>query len=134
MNLCTSGLSAASSVHRLATSSLARLVFYGLLIFVVSASIVAWNAPAGPLDAVQAQQSWQQPGMVQSHAAILDDQTQQLTIIEPGHHVMAVYHVDRQSGEISLKSVRNFHWDLQMDEFNSANPRPREVRVAVERP
>jgi hypothetical protein len=53
---------------------------------------------------------------------------QQITLVDPRTHMMSVYHVDPASGELSLKSVRNVHWDLQMDEFNGTNPSPREIR------
>ena len=45
-----------------------------------------------------------------------------VTVIDPRQRVMAVYHVDRVSGEITPKSVRNITWDLQMIEFNSGKP------------
>ena len=44
---------------------------------------------------------------------------------------MAVYHVDRATGKITLKSVRNVRWDLLLDEFNGTNPAPREIRALV---
>ena len=56
----------------------------------------------------------------------------QLTLIDPRNRVMAVYHVDDGSGEISLRSVRTFHWDLLMDDFNGVSPSPREIRSLVE--
>ena len=60
------------------------------------------------------------------------DGRQQLTVIDPRTRVMAVYHVDRITGALSLKSVRNVHWDLQIEDFNSANPTPREIRALTE--
>jgi hypothetical protein len=57
---------------------------------------------------------------------------QQVTLIDPRTRVMAVYHVDRATGALSLKSVRNVHWDLQIEDFNSANPTPREIRALTE--
>ncbi|HEX3657089.1 MAG TPA: hypothetical protein VHV55_14850 [Pirellulales bacterium] len=62
----------------------------------------------------------------------LGEHKQQLTVIDPRTRVMGVYHVDNTSGEIALKSVRNFHWDLQMSEFNAAAPLPREIRSLLE--
>ena len=67
-----------------------------------------------------------------THATSLGDHRQQLTVIDPRQRAMAVYHVDSATGEITLKSVRNFHWDLQMTEFNSASPLPREIRSMLE--
>ena len=64
----------------------------------------------------------------------IDEQREQLTVIDPQQRVISIYHVARDTGEISLKSVRKIQWDLQMEEFNSASPRPREVRVALEQP
>lgn len=59
------------------------------------------------------------------------EQVQQVTIIDPKTRVMAVYHVKAKSGEIELKNVRKFDWDLQMEEFNAVSPLPREVRSQV---
>ena len=63
----------------------------------------------------------------------LGNSGQQVTLIDPRRHVMGVYHVDRTSGEISLKCVRNTHWDLLMDEFNGVSPSPREIRSLLQR-
>ena len=57
---------------------------------------------------------------------------QQVTVIDPRSRVMAVYHVDRATGALSLKSVRNVYWDLQIEDFNSANPTPREIRALTD--
>lgn len=53
---------------------------------------------------------------------------QQLTVIDPRSRVIGVYHVQLSNGEISLKSVRNIHWDLQMTDFNGVRPLPQEIR------
>ena len=57
---------------------------------------------------------------------------EQITLVDPKAHVMAVYHIDRNTGEISLKSVRNVHWDLQMDEYNGVRPSPRDIRALLQ--
>ena len=54
-----------------------------------------------------------------------------VTVVDPKQRVMAVYHVDRNTGEISPKSVRNLTWDLQMIEFNSGNPLPQDIRNSL---
>ena len=56
-----------------------------------------------------------------------------VTVIDPKQRVMAVYHVDRGTGEISPKSVRNLTWDLQMIEFNSGSPLPQDIRNGLKR-
>jgi len=53
---------------------------------------------------------------------------QAVVVVDPSQQVMAVYHVDKTTGEIALRSVRNITWDLQMLEFNSGEPLPQEIR------
>lgn len=62
----------------------------------------------------------------------LDDHRTQLTVIDPQTRVVSVYHIQSETGEIALKSVRCIHWDLQMVEFNSVHPQPREIRALLE--
>lgn len=57
---------------------------------------------------------------------------QQITVIDPKQKVMAVYHIDRTTGAVSLRSVRNLQWDMQIEDFNSANPTPREIRALTQ--
>ncbi len=57
---------------------------------------------------------------------------QQLMLVDPRQHVVGVYHVDAASGQITLKSVRNVHFDLQLSEFNGTAPSPREIRSLME--
>ena len=56
-----------------------------------------------------------------------------LVVVDTASRVMGVYHVDRATGQLSLKSVRNVEWDLKLEEFNSTVPTPREIRSLVER-
>ena len=56
-----------------------------------------------------------------------------LAVVDPRRQVLGVYHVDTRSGAITLKSVRNMTWDLQMPEFNSKNPTPQDVRSGLEK-
>jgi len=56
---------------------------------------------------------------------------QQVTIINTRTRVMSVYHIEHSSGAITLKSVRNIEADLMMDEFNTGNPLPREIRAML---
>ncbi len=67
-----------------------------------------------------------------THIATAGEHKQQLTVIDPDTHSMAVYHIDTVSGEIVLKSVRNIHYDLKMIEFNGTSPLPREIRALVD--
>ena len=48
----------------------------------------------------------------------------------PGQRIGFVgVHVE--SGQISLRSVRNCRWDLQMDEFNGAEPSPEKIMALL---
>jgi hypothetical protein len=60
------------------------------------------------------------------------DGRQQITVIDPKQKVLAVYHVDRTTGAVSLRSVRHLQWDLLIEDFNSANPTPREIRALTQ--
>ena len=59
-------------------------------------------------------------------------ETDFVAVIDPQQRVMGVYRIEPSSGEIHLRSVRNVHWDLQMDEFNGKRPSPREIRDMLE--
>lgn len=56
------------------------------------------------------------------------EKNRQLTIIDPDHHTLSVYHVDSERGTVTLKSVRNFQWDLQLLDFNGTDPKPQDLR------
>lgn len=60
------------------------------------------------------------------------DHRQQVIVIDPETRGLAVYHVDSNSGEVSLKSVRNIYYDLKINEFNGTSPLPREIRSLLE--
>lgn len=59
------------------------------------------------------------------------DGRQQLMVIDTKSRAVGVYHIDRSSGQIVLKSVRNVQWDLQMDDFNGGAPSPQEIRLLL---
>ena len=65
-------------------------------------------------------------------ATAAGEQYQQVTVIDPETRVLGVYHIELSTGEVTLKSVRNIHWDLQMTEFNGTSPLPDEVRSILE--
>ena len=67
------------------------------------------------------------------HVTAADSQPQVVTVIDPRQRVLAVYHVDRLTGKIVPKSIRNITWDLQMIEFNSGDPLPQDIRNGLQR-
>jgi len=93
--------------------------------------VIAATADPGSTQPVSATRDFAprapRPSLI-THVTAADGQPQVVTVIDPESRTMAVYHVDRATGEITLKSVRNMTWDLQMLEFNSGEPLPQEIR------
>lgn len=56
------------------------------------------------------------------------DDGQLLTVIDTRQRVMSVYRIEGKAGKITLLSVRNIQWDLQLTEFNGEHPLPQEIR------
>ena len=57
------------------------------------------------------------------------DGRQQITLVDPRQRVIAVYTVDRATGSLQLKSVRNVQWDLTIEDYNTSAPAPRDIRA-----
>jgi hypothetical protein len=51
---------------------------------------------------------------------------------DPLNQSLAVYHVDAVTGQITLKSVRNLSADLQLPEYNSSKPSPKEIQQMID--
>jgi hypothetical protein len=89
----------------------------------------AVSAPAPPMVSYQSVQPSSPPtGNLITHVLPSDGSAQALVVVDPVQRVLAVYHVDKSTGEIGLRSVRNITWDLQLPEFNSGEPLPRDIR------
>lgn len=56
-----------------------------------------------------------------------------ISVVDPDLGVIAVYHVDKISGDIELRSVRKIEWDLMLQEYNGCKTslHPEEVRAMV---
>jgi hypothetical protein len=80
--------------------------------------------------------TWQGPPAGSSDLLALPmqvgDKGQLLTVLDTRQHTVAVYWIEATSGKIALRSVRNIQWDLQLTDFNSENPLPREIRLQLE--
>lgn len=58
----------------------------------------------------------------------VDPNFQQVVLIDSKSRAMSVYHVQRATGEITLKSVRNFDLDMRVSHYNNGpGPLPREI-------
>ena len=62
----------------------------------------------------------------------MTEKGQLLTVLDPRQQTMGVYWIEAGSGKITLRSVRNIHYDLMMTDFNSDAPLPREIRLQLE--
>jgi len=62
-------------------------------------------------------------------STLLPTGVQQIVVVDPRAHTMAVYHIEPTTGKIQLKSVRNVRLDLAMEEFNATAPLPSEMRL-----
>ena len=62
----------------------------------------------------------------------LGDKGQMLTVVDPRQKVVCVYHIDLTTGKIALRSVRKIHWDLQVADFNNADPTPRQIQSQLQ--
>ena len=54
-------------------------------------------------------------------------------VVDPLQRRMAVYHVELSSGKIQLKSVRNLTIDLQVEDYNSGDPSPIDMKKLLQR-
>ena len=81
---------------------------------------------------LQAQPTQRSPGELIALNSDVEDGRQQIVVIDSKSRVMSVYHIEHATGVISLKSVRNIKGDLLMDEFNTGNPLPREIRAILD--
>lgn len=106
----------------------------GALLGVIVAVVALGFIPFGAAAHADAMSAWQ-PGVGGDLITSINptsDNRQLITMIDPRTRVLAVYMIDGATGEVSLKSVRAFQWDLQLAEFNGTSPLPREIRSLVE--
>ena len=107
-----------------------RIAAVGVLVVCVLAGLLAALVPSVGFA--------QRPGISHAGGTLITvagpagEHRQQLTVVDPDTRGVAVYHIDTTSGEISLKSVRNIRYDLEMIEFNGTSPLPREIRSLLE--
>lgn len=57
---------------------------------------------------------------------------QLLTVIDLQRQVIAVYHIELETGKIALRSVRNIQWDLQMTYLDNEGLLPQEIQGLLE--
>lgn len=65
-------------------------------------------------------------------STIVGGRYEQLTVLDPRAKVLAVYHIDLETGKPELMSVRAISQDLQLTAFNAQRPLPQEIRSMLE--
>ena len=55
-----------------------------------------------------------------------------LTVVDRRQQVVCVYHIETETGKISLKSVRDIQWDMKITQLNNEAPLPQEIRSLLE--
>jgi hypothetical protein len=105
--------------------------------FVVAVLVMAASAGTGSSEPAQGPPvnypaAGQEAELI-THVTAAEGQSLVVTVIDPRTRAMAVYHVDRGTGQITPRSVRNITWDLQMIEFNSGDPLPQDIRSGLQR-
>ena len=107
--------------------------------FLVGASIACLAAVISISSAtVQAQRpAAMQGGAAGSDALVAipgpDSESQQsLLVLDRSLQTIASYQIDKQSGQISLRCVRNIRGDLQMDDFNGTEPSPEKIQALLQ--
>lgn len=82
--------------------------------------------PAGESSGISAIISPLQPGSPVATAQLL-------YLIDTKARAFAIYQIDPAQGKstIKLQGVRQFHWDLQLGEWNNHEPQVQEVEAAV---
>ena len=58
----------------------------------------------------------------------IDPGRQMLLVIDPERQVLAVYHIENLTGEVSLRSTRALGYDLQLEDFNAEDPKPAAIQ------
>ena len=58
----------------------------------------------------------------------VDSGRQMLLVINTETNILAVYHIETGSGEISLRSTRAIGYDLQLEDFNAKDPKPAAIK------
>jgi hypothetical protein len=106
-------------------------LFGGTVIAFVFWSVVGNGPPAAAQGSV-----YQASGELIALSAMIEVErqpVQQIAVVDPRSKRLGIYHVDPKSSAITFKSVRNIEFDLQMTEYNTAEPLPEWIRATLKR-
>ena len=97
------------------------------------AGSVAWMRAPAQHQGVPAPVASQSASGVAVHVVAEPGHPSQAVIYDADQRSLAVYHIDRGSGAVSLRSVRKVEWDLQLTDFNTSEPLPQDIRSGFHR-
>lgn len=112
-----------------------RAKLIGIGMTVIAVTCFAWVTPNHP--SLFAQRNGgslpdaSEPDGLTALAGPVVDGQQLIVVIDEERRIMGSYHVDIKSGQIALRSVRNFRWDLEMDQFNGTEPSPEKIQALL---
>ena len=112
-----------------------RATVAGLLIGVTLTWILTGASTVSPNAFAERFQGSDQTGamrddLIAVSGAVVEGQ-QLIVLIDPRQRTLGSYHVDARSGQISLRSVRNIRWDLELEEFNGTEPSPEKIQALL---
>jgi hypothetical protein len=105
-----------------------------VVLLVLGLGLFGWTNPNDVLQAQQVPASVKPLMLADGLIALSSDTAdgrQQVAVIDAKSRVMSVYHIDHKTGTIELKSVRSLSADLELDEYNTGKPLPRELRAVL---
>ncbi len=109
-----------------------RRAILGVVVGAALAAVVAWCGQRSEAVAQRVAYPSAGTGDLIAMQTSTSDRGQLLTVVDPRQQTIGVYAIDLPTGKITLRSVRNIRWDLQMVDFNGEHPLPREIRMQLE--
>ena len=109
-----------------------RATLLGLLVGIgVTALTFSDSEPHGAFAQGTSRDSRPPEGEIIALLGAVTEGQQVVLLIDPEERSLGSYHVDVKSGQVALRSVRDFRWDLQMDEFNGKEPSPEQIKALL---
>ncbi|MCA9147849.1 MAG: hypothetical protein KDA92_01055 [Planctomycetales bacterium] len=108
-----------------------RAALMGLLFGVVA---MAWLGSGATTQTAQAQRNGV-PGAGGEVIAIPlpgSDGQQIVVLVDPVQRSLASYQVDGKTAQVTLRCVRNFRWDLQLDDYFGTEPTPEKIQAMLQ--
>lgn len=105
------------------------------MLVAVAAVVISWSGDR-EISPALAQSSVSAPGSGGLISHFHEDPNSGVTrviMVDPLQKSMAVYHVAVESGAIQLKSVRSLTIDFQVQDYNSGDPSPIDMKKTLQR-